>query len=165
MRIALMEGLFVAKRACSLSLARRRGASQFATPILALLALLLGALVTARADSAQYFYDPAGQLTVMIDPMNGSAQYTYDSVGNVLSVVRRSITDIMVAQVSPNRGAVGVTVTIFGTGFGTTNDTTVSFNGQPATPTAVSATQITVDVPSGAASGPVSVTSPAGTGR
>src|SRR5262249_43455751 len=116
-----------------------------------------------RADDAQYFYDPAGRLTAMVDPVNGSAQYTYDAVGNILSVVRRSINDILVAQVSPSRAVAGTVVTIYGTGFGTTSDTTVSFNGQPATPISVTATQITVAIPSGATTGPVSVTSPAGT--
>src|SRR5262249_39584868 len=101
--------------------------------------------------------------TAMVDPVNGSAQYTYDAVGNILSVVRRPITDLMVAQISPSRGGAGTVVTVYGTGFGSTSDTTVTFNGVPATPTAVSATQITVAVPSGAVSGPVSVTAPAGT--
>jgi hypothetical protein len=39
----------------------------------------------------------------------------------------------------------------------------VSFNGQAATPIAMSATQITVAVPGGATNGPVSVTAPGGT--
>jgi YD repeat-containing protein len=127
------------------------------------LALLLGGAGKLYADSAQYFYDPAGRLIAVIDPVNGSAQYTYDAVGNILSVVRRSNTDIMVAQVSPSQGVPGAVVTVSGTGFDTTADTTVSFNGQPATPIAVTATQLTVAVPSGAVSGPISVTSPAGT--
>src|ERR1051326_8579171 len=117
----------------------------------------------AGAHTAQYFYDPAGRLIAVVDPVNGSAQYNYDAVGNILSVVRKSITDIMVAQASPSGGPAGTVVTVYGTGFGTTSDTSVSFNGQAATPTAVSATQITVAVPSGATSGPISVTSPAGT--
>jgi YD repeat-containing protein len=128
-----------------------------------ILTLLIGSAAGVRADSAQYYYDPAGRLTAMVDPVNGSAQYNYDAVGNILSVVRRPITDLMVAQLSPSRGLAGTVVTISGTGFGTTADTTVSFNGQSAAPTAVSATQITVTVPSGATSGAVSVTSPVGT--
>jgi len=153
----------VARPACALSAPRCRAASRRAAFVFALLALLLTGIGSAGADSAQYFYDPAGRLIAVVDPVNGSAQYNYDAVGNILSVVRKSITDIMVAQASPSAGPAGTVVTIAGTGFGTTSDTSVSFNGQAATPTAVSATQITVAVPSGATTGPVSVTSPAGT--
>jgi YD repeat-containing protein len=139
------------------------GAGRIVLAMACILTLLIGGVASVRADSAQYYYDPAGRLTTMVDPVNGSAQYNYDAVGNILSVVRRPITDLFVAQVSPSRGRAGDVVTISGTGFGTTADTTVSFNGQSATPTAVSATQITVPVPSGAPSGVVSVTSPVGT--
>src|SRR6266849_2327070 len=103
--------------------------------------ILIAANVPCRADSAQYFYDPAGRLTTVVDPVNGSAQYNYDAVGNILSVVRRPITDAVVAQLSPSSGPVGTVVTISGTGFGTAANTTVSFNGQAATPSAVSPTQ------------------------
>jgi YD repeat-containing protein len=159
----LQGGYDVARPACCLSAPRNRGASRSVALLCGLLALLLAGIGRVSADSAQYFYDPAGRLIAVVDPVNGSAQYSYDGVGNILSVVRKSITDIMVAQVSPSGAAAGTAVTISGTGFGTTSDTTVSFNGQPATPTAVSATQITIAVPSGATTGPVSVTSPAGT--
>lgn len=125
--------------------------------------ILIAENVPCRADSVQYFYDPAGRLTTVVDPVNGSAQYNYDAVGNILSVVRRPITDTVVAQLSPSSGPTGTVVTISGTGFGTAANTTVTFNGQAATPSAVSATQITVPVPSGAATGLVSVTSLSGT--
>ena len=125
--------------------------------------VLLFASGMARADSAQYFYDPAGRLTGMVDPTNGSATYAYDAVGNILSVVRKPISNIMVAEVSPSRGAAGGRVTIAGTGFGTMSNTTVSFNGTAATVSSVTSTLIVVSVPAGAKTGPVSVTSPVGT--
>lgn len=61
----------------------------------------------------------------------------------------------------PTSGAVGSTVTILGTNL--TGATAVSFNGTAATYTVVSATEITATVPVGAASGPISVTTPTGT--
>jgi hypothetical protein len=65
---------------------------------------------------------------------------------------------------SPSTGAVGATVTIAGTNFSTTlASNTVKFNGIQATITAATATSITVDVPSGATTGTVSVTTAAGT--
>ena len=63
---------------------------------------------------------------------------------------------------APTSGAVGTTVTLTGTGF--TGATAVIFAGTPATSFSVaSATQITATVPSGAASGAISVTTPGGT--
>ena len=117
----------------------------------------------AHADSATYYYDPAGRLTGVVDPVNGSAQYTYDANGNILSVTRIAVGALFVAEVSPSSGVIGATATINGVGFGTTANTTVSFNGIAAAPTAVTSTSITVKVPTGATSGPVKVTTPAGT--
>jgi hypothetical protein len=64
---------------------------------------------------------------------------------------------------TPNAGAAGTSIVITGTNF--TGATAVSFNGTPAPGFVVnSATQITVSVPAGALSGPISVTTPNGTG-
>ncbi len=66
---------------------------------------------------------------------------------------------------NPTSGAVGTAVTITGTNFGATQQTsTVNFNGVPATPTVWSDTSITAPVPAGATTGTVSVTTAAGTG-
>ena len=62
----------------------------------------------------------------------------------------------------PASGAPGTSVTISGSGF--TNATHVRFNGTSAGFSIVSDTQITATVPSGATSGPISVTGPDGTG-
>src|SRR5215470_12606623 len=78
--------------------APRHGASRLVAFVAAFSVLLLIGTGKVAADSAQYFYDPAGRLIAVVDPVNGSAQYTYDAVGNIVSVVRKSITDIMVAQ-------------------------------------------------------------------
>lgn len=143
-------------------LKRSKTALEAIAVFVAALAIWFAGCAAGRADSAQYYYDPAGRLIVVVDPTNGSAQYNYDAVGNILSVVRRPISDLVVAQASPSRGRAGDMITIYGAGFGSLANTTVSFNGVPASPTAVSATQITVAVPTGATTGPVSVTSPAG---
>ena len=62
----------------------------------------------------------------------------------------------------PTSGAVGSTVTISGTGF--TGTTAVGFNGTSATFSVVNDTSISATVPTGATSGSISVTNPAGTG-
>jgi len=64
-----------------------------------------------------------------------------------------------ITSISPPSGLVGTTITITGTGFGTTQGTsTLTFNGTAATPTSWSNTSVVVAVPSGATSGNVLVT-------
>jgi hypothetical protein len=68
-----------------------------------------------------------------------------------------------VASFAPASGPVGTTVTVTGTNF--TGASAVTLNGAPITGfTVVNATTLTFVVPAGAASGPVAVTTPNGTG-
>ncbi len=68
-----------------------------------------------------------------------------------------------VSSFNPTSGVAGTQVTITGTGF--TGASTVAFNGTSAPGFVVdSSTQIHVNVPAGATTGPIAVTSPAGTG-
>jgi IPT/TIG domain-containing protein len=68
-----------------------------------------------------------------------------------------------IKQLSPTSGAVGATVTITGSGFGSTQGSgAVRFNGTTATASVWSALSITVTVPSGATSGNVTVTTAGG---
>ncbi|MHB1461540.1 MAG: IPT/TIG domain-containing protein [Armatimonadota bacterium] len=66
-----------------------------------------------------------------------------------------------ITSFTPDRGKVGDTVTIAGKNF--TGTTSVKFNGTTATFTVVNDTSITVKVPTGATTGKIAVTSPAGT--
>jgi len=63
---------------------------------------------------------------------------------------------------TPTSGPVGTSVTISGTNF--TGATAVAFNGVSASFTVTSATTIQATVPTGATTGPLSVTTPGGTG-
>src|ERR1043166_98522 len=64
-----------------------------------------------------------------------------------------------ITTLTPTSGAVGTTVTIAGSNFGATQGTSPgTFTGTAATPTAWSATSVTVAVPTGATTGPVIVT-------
>jgi RHS repeat-associated protein len=68
------------------------------------------------------------------------------------------IEGITVTSISPTSGLAGTSVTINGTGFGSTqSDSVVAFYGVPATTTAWTDTQITATVPAGAATGPITV--------
>ncbi|MBO0321938.1 IPT/TIG domain-containing protein [Muricauda sp. CAU 1633] len=63
-----------------------------------------------------------------------------------------------VTGISPTNGLVGTEVTITGTNFSnTTSENTVSFNGTNTTVTSSSTTQLVVNVPDNATSGPISV--------
>jgi hypothetical protein len=64
-----------------------------------------------------------------------------------------------ITSVSPSSGPTGTSVTIAGANFGATQGiSTVRFNGTAATPTSWSAGSIVAPVPSGATTGPVTVT-------
>jgi|GEM_PF-3334584 len=71
-----------------------------------------------------------------------------------------------IASFTPSSGLIGTTVTITGTNFDpVAANNTIKFNGvDAATPSAASATSLTVTVPTGATTGPISVTTLAGTG-
>jgi hypothetical protein len=61
-----------------------------------------------------------------------------------------------ITSLSPTSGAVGTSVTVTGTNFGTTQGaSTVTFNGTTGTPTSWSATSVVVPVPLAAITGPV----------
>ncbi|MFQ5865527.1 MAG: immunoglobulin domain-containing protein, partial [bacterium] len=69
----------------------------------------------------------------------------------------------IISSFSPTAGPVGTVVTVVGSNF--TGASTVAFNGTPAsTFTVVSDIEINATVPSGASTGPISVTNPTGTG-
>jgi hypothetical protein len=68
----------------------------------------------------------------------------------------------VVQQVLPLSGAVGTQVTLFGGWL--LGPTSVTFNGVPATSvTATSSQSVLVDVPEGATTGPITITTPGGT--
>jgi hypothetical protein len=75
--------------------------------------------------------------------------------------VSSSSTTPTICGFSPTSGPVGTVVTITGTSF--TGATTVNFNGTAATFTVNSDGQISTTVPSGATTGPISVTTTGGT--
>lgn len=66
-----------------------------------------------------------------------------------------------ISSFTPTNGPVGTKVTITGTNF--TGTTTVAFGGTSAPFTVVSDTSLTTTVPTGARTGPISVTAPGGT--
>lgn len=133
---------------------------RFSLPVI--VALVLTATLAAQG-AVRYVYDELGRLVGVIDPSGDAAAFHYDAVGNLLSITRTSATQMSVIEFTPDSGAVGQSVTIYGTGFsGTPSLNTVSINGTPATITAASTTVLVVTVAPSTTSGVISVVSPNG---
>ena len=117
---------------------------------------------TASVAGGQLSYTPAGGYA-------GADSFTYTASDGAATSAAATVTVSVtvtavaptIASLLPSAGVAGSTVTVSGTGFlGTTG---VTIGGVPATFSVGSDTSITVTVPSGAASGFVAVTNPAGT--
>ena len=121
---------------------------------------------TLPADTAQYFYDELGRLAGVIDGQGQVAVYTYDAVGNLLSIQRFTTSGVGVGMfaVAPGSARVNTAVTIHGFGFtAPPSSNQVSFNGVAGTVLSATGTNLVVNVPVGASTGPVTVTNTNGT--
>jgi YD repeat-containing protein len=121
-------------------------------------------LSAATAGAVKYAYDEVGRLVSVVDGSGAAATYRYDAVGNILSISRTAAGSVAIAEFTPNSGAIGSTVRIFGTGFSSTpTQNEVRFNGSSAANvTSASPTELAVTVPSDATSGTIAVLSPSG---
>ncbi len=123
---------------------------------------LLAYASPAAADIV-YHYDALGRLRAVVDPASDTATYEYDSVGNLTAITRHPSSQVAIVEFHPGAGPIGSVVTVFGAGYSATaSQNTVTFNGVAATVTAATATQLTATVPTGATTGPIAVTAPAG---
>ena len=135
------------------------------TLLIASLLFLLCSLVWPQTPTKTtvYVYDELGRLKAVITPSGDSAIYNYDAAGNIVSITRQTAATVSIIEFTPDQGAAGSSVTIYGTGFSLTPaQNNVSFNGVAATVSAASATQLIVTVPAGATTGPIAVTTPTG---
>lgn len=131
--------------------------------ITAVLAMTLSTTVGTQSSGVTYVYDDLGRLVGVTNAAGETAIYVYDAVGNLLSIARRGPTDVNIYEWTPKAGPAGTTVTIWGSAFGPTPaQNTVQFNGTAAAVSAASPTTLVVTVPSGATTGPISVTAPNG---
>ena len=124
-----------------------------------ILALSLTGLLPSGAGDISYVYDQLGRLMAVIDPATDTAIYSYDAVGNLLGITRQNSATLAIFQFTPDKGSVGTTVTIYGTGFSATPaSNTVKFNGTTTSVLTATTTVLTANVPAGATNGPISVT-------
>jgi len=128
------------------------------TTAVALAVVCLLVVGHALAATVLYVYDELGRLVAEIDPSAETTTYTYDAAGNLLAVSRNSSSQFRVVAFEPTRGKAGDTVIVYGSGFvAAPGANTVTFNGTSATVTAATTNTLTVTVPDGASSGPLSV--------
>lgn len=121
------------------------------------------AVVVAQNSAAlQCFYDDLGRLTKVIDPSGNEIDYVYDAVGNMLQIKRSSAPapgSLAIFNFTPGRGGVDTIVSIMGQNFSTVaGSNAVTFNGTSAAVLSATSTVLTVTVPLGASTGPISVT-------
>jgi hypothetical protein len=123
--------------------------------------------VTFNNVAATFTVDSNTQITATVPATatTGPIEVT-DTEGTVSTTTNFSVTasdDPTIASFAPTSGSAGTVVTITGACF--TGATAVRFGGVAATTFVVdSDTQITATVPAGAVTGPIEVTTPAGTG-
>jgi YD repeat-containing protein len=106
-----------------------------------------------------YFYDDLGQVIKVVDSAGVVIEYVYDDVGNLLEIKRSTVPGLAIFNFTPQRGAIGISVTIQGQGFSAVPaDNTVRFNGAVSVVDAATPTDLMVTVPSDAITGPIAVT-------
>ncbi len=131
--------------------------------------IVLASVSSAAAQQAQifYVYDDLNRLSAVVDQQGNVAVYTYDAVGNILKIERFDAASIPgavgISYFTPSVGHTGTVVQIFGKGFGAAPaQDAVAFNGAPASVTSAAPNRLVASVPAGATTGPISVSSPAG---
>lgn len=137
---------------------------------IACLVMLAGSLVvnvgSLPADTAQYYYDELGRLIGVVDGQNNAAVYQYDEVGNLLKIDRFTTAggNAGIFLIAPGSSLVNKPAEIRGFGFTSPpSSNAVAFNGTAATVLSATSSSILVTVPTGATTGPVTVTNSNGT--
>jgi YD repeat-containing protein len=134
--------------------------------VLAVLAIAVALAATssayAQGGTTRYVYDDNGRLRAVIAPSGEANIYEYDAAGNFTAIRRNTANTLEALDFTPREGAPGTQVTIVGTGFGG-GVNAVAFNGMAAQIVSANAPVVVVTVPSGATTGPISVTTPGGT--
>lgn len=121
------------------------------------LVLLVGWIADAAATN--YVHDANGRLVAVTGNGGPTTVYSYDAVGNILTVQQIPSNQLALFAYGPMSGAPGTQITIQGNGFSMSpGGNTVTINGIAATVLSASATQLIVQIPTGASSGPLSVT-------
>lgn len=119
----------------------------------------------AQAQTFTYAYDELGRLIAVVDSSGNAGVYSYDTVGNLLKITNTTSSTVSIFTFTPNNDSVGQSITIYGDGFSPTpsQNTVTFYNNKTATPSQATIATLVVAVPTGATTGPITVTSPNGT--
>lgn len=125
-----------------------------------LLCCMFLACGVGHAQSTHYVYDANGRVVAVTANNGTSVQYGYNTLGQAGQVgAPLSSGQLAIFSFMPTHGAAGTQVTLEGQGFSSTlANNSVSFNGTPTTVLSATATQLVTSVPTGATTGPISVT-------
>lgn len=101
-----------------------------------------------------YVHDAAGRLTAVLGESGNGVKYTYDDNDNVLSIKAVPADELSVVQAVPNTVAVGDSIEVYGSGFGTdAGAVSATIGGVAAEVTNLRRNQLTVKVPTSAQTG------------
>lgn len=135
---------------------------QRALAVLAVAVFFLSApcpVAAQQGGTTRYVYDDNGRLRAVIAPTGEATIYEYDAAGN-FTAIRRATADVLeIFSFSPAEGISGDLVTFIGIGF-TGGVNTVSFNGANGRIVEVTGSSVVAEVPEGATTGPVTITTP-----
>jgi YD repeat-containing protein len=121
--------------------------------------LLLCAWSLCHAATTQYYYDDLGRIVQAVRSDGAVFQYQYNANGNVLAINRIGASTLSISGFAPSIGHAGTSVTIFGTGFSAVPASNqVRFGSVVATVSTATSTKLTVTVPLGAVTAPITVT-------
>jgi YD repeat-containing protein len=116
--------------------------------MLSALVLQLAVPIAASAGAIEYVYDDLGRVIAAVESGANRTNYSYDANSNVLTVSTVPASQVAVLNFLPKQGAVGTTVTVYGSGFSTTpSSNTVKVNGTAAIVSAATLTSLTLIVP------------------
>lgn len=113
----------------------------------------------AFADDLSYSYDSLNRvIQVSNSASNTAIIYQYDAAGNITAQTTVATDALRITGFSPIQGFAGDKVKLIGTGFSTTpSANVVTFNGVTATVLSATLTELTVEVPLSATTGPIKV--------
>lgn len=134
----------------------------FAALVFAIVCMAASLSISAQqGGTTRYVYDDNGRLHAVISPTGEAVVYEYDAAGNLTSIQRMAADALAIFAFAPHDGLPGDRVTFTGVGFGS-GVSNVSFNGVSAHIVSVTSSTVIAEVPEGATTGPVTITTPHG---
>lgn len=114
-----------------------------------------------QGGTVRYVYDDNGRLHAVILPSGEANVYEYDAAGNITEIRRTTMDALEIFTFTPREGQPGDLVTFTGVGFGA-DVNGVSFNGVAGRIVSSDASTVIAEVPEGATTGRVTITTPRG---